>query len=204
VATRFPPPVKLAQEDSVTRGTCLPQLPPALLVLLEEATRTNPPPPDSLPLHLTAARTSPLMLPQSAGQSVTLLCVRSSPLLSACFMFDEIHVRLYFHCFKGAWESEQGEGHILCWEQCRDQGSILGRREQSRHRGDFVEGCNPGEVVGGGLWRGSKQRQAVLLPPQGVPHECQDAHRHRRRHRAVLLPTMQQVNSNWVSKIGFF
>jgi hypothetical protein len=55
MATCFPP-VKLAQEDSTTCGTYLPQLPPALLALLEEATRTNPPPPDSLPLHLTAAQ----------------------------------------------------------------------------------------------------------------------------------------------------
>jgi hypothetical protein len=64
VATHFPPRMKLAQEDSATHGTCLPQLPPALLTLLEGATGTNPPPPDSsLLLHLTAThfcRTHPL------------------------------------------------------------------------------------------------------------------------------------------------
>jgi hypothetical protein len=54
------------------------------------------------------------------------------------------------------------------------------------------------------LQRGSEQRQAILLPPQRVPHARQDAHRCHRQHRASLMPIVQQANSNCVSKISFF
>jgi len=52
-------------------------------------------------------------------------------------------------------------------------------------------------VPGGGVQRGSDRRQDLPLPPQGVRHALQGSPCRRQRHRAALLPAVQQVTRHY-------